>query len=277
MSYCINTNSFDTKNISIGKTSDYNGFKINKIYYKYDFNLSKEFKLLTGFINVKYLNYKFNGIKFTIESLELKNILKYIESIIPKENVTTVIKSNIINSSSESDFTDDSDYSESDSEEEPKLKEKIVPSKLKEKIVPSKLKEKIVPSKLKEKIVPSKSESDSESDEEYNKQDNKEDKEDNIVEIYFKNNKSELKLNPTKKSSLDTYILTKNENYNQIKNYFPYINKYGISGNFILYLSVVNGKIKFYIESGELKHPMSFTKRDTTIKNVYDTKVVIDI
>lgn len=222
MSYCININSFDDKNVSVGKTSDYDNFKINKLYYKYDFNLSSELKLLTGFINVKYVNYKFNGIKITIESLELKNILKHIESIIPKENVT---KLNIVPSKSES---------ESD-EEEP-----IIDIQ--------------------------------------NKQDNKEDnKEDNMVEIYFKNNKSELKLNPTKKSNQNTYILTKNENYNQIKNYYPYINKYGISGNFILYLSVVNGKIKFYIESGELKHPMSFTKRDTTIKNVYDTKVVIDI
>lgn len=196
MSYCININSVDNKNISVGKTSDYETFstvyKINKVYYKYDLNLSKELKLLTGFINIKSVKSHYGKIIFTVESTELKNILNYIQTLIPEEKKTDILDLN-------------------------------------------------------------------------------------LVEIYFKNEKSELKLNPTKKSNLDTYILTKNENYNQIRNYYPFMNKYNINGNFILYLSIVNGKIKFYIESGELKHPHSFTKRYIDIKNVYDTNVIIDI
>ncbi len=201
MSLCINTNSFDNKNVSVGKTSDFKQFKLNKLYYKYDSHLSNELKLLTGFINIKNIKYSYKKIMFIVESPELKNILINIKKLIPIEN------------------NDDKDL-----------------------------------------II-----------------DNQNNQENNNVQIYFKNEKSELKLNPTKKSNLDTYILTKNENYNQIQNYYPFMNKHNICGNFIVYLLVVNGKIKFYIESGELKHPNSFTKSDMTIKNVYDTKVVIDI
>jgi len=242
MSYCININSFDNKNVSIGKTYDYNNYekiyKINKLYYKYDFNLSKELKLLTGFINVKSIKYSYKKIIFIIESLELKNILKYIETLICQENN---IQNKSLKSSEVLNFDDVLDVNE----------ENININSNKD---------------IKEDIG-----------EDIGKDIGEDIGEDNKVEIYFKNDRSELKLNPTKKSNLDTYVLTKNENYNKIKNYYPFINKYNISGNFILYLSVVNGKIKFYIESGELKHPMSFTKRDTTIKNVYDTKVVIEI
>ena len=273
MSYCINLNSFDNKNVSVGKTTDYKTFsgiyKMNKLYYKYDHNLSKELKLLTGFINIKSVKYIYGNIVFYVESPELKNILKHIESIIPAENkiVKTVenVKKNVpILSNSES---------ESDSEEE-KPKKKVT-----KKIVIEYL-----DSEAEEAEEAEEEEEEDNNQEDNNQEDNNQEdnnQEDNSVRIYFKNEKSELKLNPTKKSNLDTYILTKNENYNQIKNYYPYINKYNITGNitgnFILYLSVVNGKIKFNIKSGELKHPMSFTKRDITVKNVYDTKVVIDI
>jgi hypothetical protein len=103
------------------------------------------------------------------------------------------------------------------------------------------------------------------------------------VNIYFKNNISELKLHPTKKSGLEEYTLTKNENSNKIHAYYPYVNKYDIEGDFILKLYVFKTLnnvhyMKFIILSGNLKHPMSFVKKDNTIKNVYDTsKINIDI
>ncbi len=101
--------------------------------------------------------------------------------------------------------------------------------------------------------------------------------EDNTVRLYFKNNISKLNLSPTKKSNLAPYILTKIENENQVRKYYPQINKYGIEGNFILKILVVNHKVKFIIQSGDLKHPMSFIKHNNSTKNIYDTKIVIDI
>jgi hypothetical protein len=96
------------------------------------------------------------------------------------------------------------------------------------------------------------------------------------VRIYFKNTISELKLNPTKKSDLDLYILNKVENKNKLNIYYPNINKYDICGNFILNISIVNNKIKFIINTGDLKHPMSYIKTKFTT-NIYDTNVSIDI
>ena len=102
--------------------------------------------------------------------------------------------------------------------------------------------------------------------------------------VIFKNNKSELKLNPTKKSGFDVYILTKSENINQINRYYPpfkilnkTVHENTISGNFILTISVTDENIKFIIQTGDLKHQMSQVEKSSHITNVYNTKLTIDI
>jgi hypothetical protein len=261
MSYCININSFENDNVSIGKEFYYMENKMNNIYYKYDFNISSEFKLLTGFINIidKPL-YRYNNIVFKIESSELKKISNYLESIIPniepvkhiehkynKHNKYLPKKNIIYESESESE----------DDMPKKKTKNKIIYESESEDDIPKKIK--------KEEIY---SESEDELDLKNIGSINKKD----IVYLYFKNY-SELKLNPIKKSNLGIYNLNNPSEYTKIFDYYPNNN---YVGNFILKVSIVNDKVKFIIQSGDLKHPLSFTQRDN-IKNIYDTKIVIDI
>ena len=102
------------------------------------------------------------------------------------------------------------------------------------------------------------------------------------------NNKSSIKLIPSKKSGMEEYELNKKENYTEIKRYFPTINKkntnYKIVGKFLLYINVFYfpyttlKDIKIHIKSGELKYDKTFVKNDILkSKGVYDDKIKIEI
>lgn len=221
MSFGINIKSIDLNKVTkseYANKKDNNGTYHINFYYKYDFNLTSELKLLTNTVSIKKIYTNFNYIRITVNSPELKSIYDKINNMFNLNNLN-----NNLNNNKKTDIV----YSSSESESE--------------------------------------SESNCE------------------VNIYFKNNISELKLHPTKKSGLEEYTLTKNENSNKIHAYYPYVNKYDIEGDFILKLYVFKTLnnvhyMKFIILSGNLKHPMSFVKKDNTIKNVYDTsKINIDI
>jgi len=102
------------------------------------------------------------------------------------------------------------------------------------------------------------------------------------------NDKSSIKLIPSKKSGMEEYELNKKENYTEIKRYFPTINKkntnYKIVGKFLLYINVFYfphttlKDIKIHIKSGELKYDKTFVKNDILkSKGVYDDKIKIEI
>jgi hypothetical protein len=236
MAYCININNFDIKNLNIGKTQEYNGIKLNKLYYKYDYNVSSELKILTNSINIvdtkKYYkndNYIIpNSLILIIDSVELKNLLNNIKNYI---NLNSTNSTNLNkNDENDSDYNYDSD-NDNDSDNNLNLTNNL----------------------------------------------NNQNNDNNLVRLYFKNSKSELKLHPTKKSGLELYTLKDIKNYSKIDEYYPYIKKYSIIGNFILYLQIINNIPFLYIQSGDLQNSYSFIKKNTNITNIYDTKIVIDI
>ncbi len=109
------------------------------------------------------------------------------------------------------------------------------------------------------------------------------------LDLYFINNVSELTLHPSKKSNLSQYKLTKIENSNQIKRYFPCINKNlndlndelhveNIhSGKFLLKFEIINNKLKCIIINGELKYSKSYIKSELQTTNVYQSNITIEL
>lgn len=101
------------------------------------------------------------------------------------------------------------------------------------------------------------------------------------------NDKSIIKLIPSKKSGLVEYELNKKDNYTEIKRYFPTMGKkntnFKIVGKFLLYINVYciphsNYGIKIHIKSGELKYDKTFVENDMLkSKGIYDDKIKIEI
>lgn len=233
MTYCINIKSVILEKIIKQEYPDKN-YKPNihiNFYYKYDFNILSEFKILTNAITVT--NYKNRNVSYlNVKSPELDSLYNKINKMFKFNNNLN--------------------------------KKKHI--------------------KLTHLDLESESESESDSDEENIDMAAYNDAASYNGRIYYKNDTSQLKLHPTKKSGLEEYTITKTENFDKIDTYYRHLYKYNIEGNFILKLYVYNCKttskyyMKFIIISGDLKHPMSFVKKDNTIKNVYDTsKIKIDI
>jgi hypothetical protein len=104
------------------------------------------------------------------------------------------------------------------------------------------------------------------------------------IDIYFINNVSELILHPSKKSNLPQYNLKKIENLNEIKRYFPCINKDDNdefknmhSGKFLLKFQIINNKLKCIIINGELKYTKSHVQSELKSTNVYKSNIMIEL
>jgi hypothetical protein len=114
------------------------------------------------------------------------------------------------------------------------------------------------------------------------------------IALEFINNVSELTLHPSKKSNLSQYNLTKIENSNEIKRYFPCINKeYNRednsddnndnnfknmhSGKFLLKFEIINYKLKCIIINGELKYTKSHIQSELKATNVYKSNIMIEL
>jgi len=103
--------------------------------------------------------------------------------------------------------------------------------------------------------------------------------ENTTVNFNFINNNSELILYPSKKSGLEKYVLNKNENYNIISRYFPYISNSNIfhQAKFLLKVICINNKFKFNIINGEIKYKTSYIDSKLKSVNVYESKINIDL
>ncbi len=104
------------------------------------------------------------------------------------------------------------------------------------------------------------------------------------IELCFINNISELILHPSKKSNLLQYNLTKTENSNEIKRYFPSMSKYNIddtknihTGKFLLKFDIINNKLKCIIINGELKYNKSHIQSEMKSKNIYKSNIMIEL
>ena len=115
------------------------------------------------------------------------------------------------------------------------------------------------------------------------------------VDLYFINNISELTLHPSKKSNLMKYNLTKIENSNEIKRYFPCINKNlddkdkdkdnnkdndkdnMHSGKFQIKFEIINYKLKCVILNGELKYTKSHIQTELKSTNIYKSNLMIEL
>jgi len=105
------------------------------------------------------------------------------------------------------------------------------------------------------------------------------------IDLYFINNVSELILHPSKKSNLLKYNLIKTENSNQIKRYFPCINKDDNndefknmhSGKFLLKFEIINNKLKCVIINGELKYTKSYVQSELKSTNIYKSNIMIEL
>ncbi len=104
------------------------------------------------------------------------------------------------------------------------------------------------------------------------------------IELCFINNISELILHPSKKSNLLQYNLTKSENSNEIKRYFPSMSKYNTdnsnnihNGKFLLKFEIINNKLKCIIINGELKYNKSHIQSEMKSTTVYQSNIMIEL
>ena len=93
-------------------------------------------------------------------------------------------------------------------------------------------------------------------------------------------------MHPSKKSGLPEYNLNKIENENELKRYYPSINKntdFKVVGKFLIYANIfyLNENlygITFIIKSGNLKYEKTFIGNDKLhIKSIYNDKIKIEI
>ena len=317
MTLCIKYNNIDFNKLTLNKKKKFDK-NAKVIYYplnyNYDYNLNKKFYILTDWIELDGFNYKNNKLTFNFTNNDLdilfnkiKNMIMINDNIInmkqymlydeseDEEENKIVKKSSIIKSKkiSDSEFSE----SEDDDEEENKIikKSSIIKSKKISDSEFSKAKDenKIIDYnnliQIKQNLNDAnlKSSKDDFLPQKKSKAFSSDINLDEIIkyELNF-NDKSIIKLIPSKKSGLEEYELNKKDNYKEINRYFPTINKkntnFKIVGKFLLYINVYlfGGEkgIKIHIKSGELKYDKTFVENDMLkSKGVYDDKIKIEI
>jgi hypothetical protein len=252
MTLCIKKDIFDENKLSLGKKYKINNNIFYNLNYKYDEYLINKFYFLTDWIGIKYYNKKNNHLDFYFNNDELKILLN---------KIVNKIKFNIPNQINQINHNNDNNV--------PILDDEII-----------------------------------ENNQENNNQQPKNNHEDNIVsllenaiELNYEelleidgplrfNKTSTLILHPSKKSGLPEYNLNKIENENELKRYYPSINKntdFKVVGKFLIYVNIFylnknSYGITFVIKSGNLKYEKTFIGNDKLhIKSIYNDKIKIEI
>ena len=250
MTLCIKKDIFDENKLSLGKKYKINNNIFYNLNYKYDEYLINKFYFLTDWIEIKYYNKKNNHLEFYFNNDELKILLN---------KIVNKIKFNIPNQTNQINHNNDNNI--------------II---------------------LDDEII--------ENNQENNNQQIENNQEENIVSILENgielnheelldgplrfNKTSSLILHPSKKSGLPEYNLNKIENENELKRYYPSINKnteFKVVGKFLIYSNIwyLNENsygITFVIKSGNLKYEKTFIGNDKLhIKSIYNDKIKIEI
>lgn len=316
MTLCIKYNNFDFNKLTLNKKKKFdNNAKIiyYPLNYNYDYSLNKKLYILTDWIEMDGFKYKYNKLTLNFINNNLDVLFNKIKNLIIINDNNTV-KNQSIKMIGDNNDNDDNDMidididsesdieseSESENDEENKIvKKQYISQSIFQSIKKSnisqlndndknidynnliKLNQNLNDANLKSSLddfLPQKKSKAFCSDINL----------DEIIkyELNF-NDKSIIKLIPSKKSGLEEYELNKKDNYKEINRYFPTINKkntnFKIVGKFLLYINVYcipdfEKGIKIHIKSGELKYDKTFVENDILkSKGVYDDKIKIEI
>ena len=270
MTLCIKKDLFDHTKLYVGNATIINENKFFQLNYKYDTNVYGKFYFLTDWIQISSVDnntyYKYTIIWFKND--ELKNIL----NVINKKIIFNVNTPNTPNNTNNTNNTNninninnaDIDYDQNIIEENNKTQTTQTTQTTQ-----------LLNQENKSGLI-------------YLADNYNELSEEDKNEYCLRFNKlSEIILHPSKKSGLPEYTLNKVENFNEIKRYFPSINKpnddFKIVGKFLIYINIYYISDTIYgitinIKSGHIKYEKTYISNDKLhIKPIYDNQIKIEI